>query len=306
MRTSQDLSWRLVGQAVERDLPRPEARLQSGADGPGSLELDEHLEPPPYLLEADTHCMPGSHFHQDSGLDLQADALYDLSSAMCQFGRSDQGGRLLNDTRDRTAVAHPRRDYPDLASARILGIGCAVGQNVLPLYDAFPQARVDAIDIGVPMLRYAHVRAQGMGRAVHFSQRNAEATGFPDQSFDLVTSQILLDETSPQTSVNILRESSRLLAPGGVAVHLEVPIRLDQLNVCDQFLRTWDQYYNGEGNTLGVAGADLEGEMTRAGFQDVRVGFQAIAGPSAGEAVGLREAPPASGCSRFIVSGRRA
>ena len=303
MRSSQDLTWRLVGQAVERDLPRVEAKLQSG-EGLGSLELDDSLETPPYLLAADTHRMPGSYFREDSPSDVRAGALYDLGSAMYQFGRGDQSGRLLNDGRGRTTVAHLRSYYPELAAARILDLGCSVGQNVLPMCDAYPAARVDAIDIGAPMLRYGHVRAQGLGRCVHFSQRDAEATGFPDQSFDLVTSQILLHETSPEASVNILGESFRLLKPGGVAVHLEVPIRLDRLDVCDQFLRTWEQYYNGEANTLGIAGADLEGDMRRAGFQDVLAGFQAVATPGDTEPARLSEAP-ASQRSLFVVSGRR-
>ncbi len=305
MRSSQDLTWRLVGQAVERDLPRLEATLQPAGAELGSLELDEALQTPSYLLAADTHRMPGSYFRQDGPCDVRAGALYDLGSAMYQFGRGDQSGRLLNDARGRTAVAHLRRHYPELRPARILDLGCSVGQNVLPLCDAYPDARVDAVDVGAPMLRYGHVRARGLRRCVHFSQRNAEATGFADASFDLVTSQILLHETSPEASVNILRESLRLLKPGGVAVHLEVPIRLDRLDVCDQFLRTWEQYYNGEANTLGVAGADLEGEMRRAGFQDVCAGFQAVAASGEADAAPLSEAPSPSRRSLFIVSGRR-
>ena len=181
MRSSQDLTWRLVGQAVERDLPRLETKLQSGEAELGSLELDDGLETPPYLLAADTHRMPGSYFRQDGPFDVRAGALYDLGSAMYQFGRGDQSGRLLNDGRGRTTVAHLRRYYPELAPDRILDLGCSVGQNVLPLCDAYPAARVEAIDVGAPMLRYGHVRAQGLGRTVHFSQRNAEATGFPDR-----------------------------------------------------------------------------------------------------------------------------
>jgi ubiquinone/menaquinone biosynthesis C-methylase UbiE len=180
-----------------------------------------------------------------------------------------------------------------------------VGQNTLPLCDAFPAARVDAIDIGAPMLRYAHLRARGLGRCVHFSQRNAEATGFADRSFDLVTSQILLHETSPTATRNILRESYRLLSPGGVAVHLEVPTRFDQLDVFDQFLRSWEQYYNGEPNTAGIASTDLSGEMRSAGFMEVRAGFQPIASEGA-SAPPLLDQPPTSGRSLYVVSGMRA
>jgi len=305
LRSSQDLMWRFVDQAVENDLPRLEAQVSDRDDGLGSLELDATLETPVYLLSADTHRMPGSYFRQSSDTDLRAGALYDLGSAIYQFGRGNQGGGLLNDSRGRTTVAHLRRFFPDLDPARILDLGCAAGQNTLPLADAFPQARVDAIDIGAPMLRYALVRARGLGRAIHFSQRNAEATGFEDQSFDLVVSQILLHETSPHATRNILREAWRLLRPGGVAVHLEVPTRFDRLDVFDQFLKSWEQYYNGEPNTAGVAAADLAGEMKTIGFTEVRSGFQAILPAGSNDPAMLLESPPAGGRSLYLVSGMR-
>ncbi len=305
LRSSQDLMWRLVEQAVEADLPRLEAQLSDPGQGPGSLELDERVDTPAYLLGADTHRMPGSYFRQSSETDLRAGALYDLGSALYQFGRGDQGGGLLNDSRGRTTVAHLARYCPDLDPARILDLGCSVGQNTLPLVDAFPKARVDAIDIGAPMLRYAHVRARGLRRAAHFSQRNAEATGFPDQSFDLVVSQILLHETSPEATNNILGEAWRLLRAGGVAVHLEVPTRFDKLDVFDQFLKSWEQYYNGEPNTAGVAAADLEGEMKAIGFSEVRAGFQAIAPAGSNDSASLVDTPAAGGRSLYVVSGMR-
>jgi ubiquinone/menaquinone biosynthesis C-methylase UbiE len=305
LRSSQDLMWRLVDQSVDGDLPRLEARLASRPNTEGSLELDETVGVPAYLQAADTHRMPGSYFGETSATDLRAGALYDLGSAIYQFGRGNQGGGLLNDSRGRTTVAHLRQYYPALDPARILDLGCSVGQNTLPLCDAFPRARVDAIDIGAPMLRYAHLRATGLGRAVHFSQRNAEATGFPDQTFDLVTSQILLHETSPEAIGVILRESHRVLRPGGVAVHLEVPTRFDRLDVFDQFLRSWEQYYNGEPNTAGVASADLRREMERAGFFDVRAGFQAIAPKDSTAPSPLLDQPAPTGRSLYLVSGVR-
>ena len=62
---------------------------------------------------------------------------------------------------------------------------------------SYPNAEVHAIDIGAPLLRYAHARAEALGKKVHFSQQNAEHTHFPDGSFDLIVSHIFPHEIPP-------------------------------------------------------------------------------------------------------------
>ncbi len=79
------------------------------------------------------------------------------------------------------------------------------------------------IDVGAPVLRYAHARAESLGVPVHFSQQNAEHTDFETGSFDLVLSHIVLHETSKSALVASLRECHRLLRPGGLMLHLEIP-----------------------------------------------------------------------------------
>ena len=56
-----------------------------------------------------------------------------------------------------------------------------------------------------------------------FSQQNAERTSFDDESMDLVVSHIMLHETSHKAFNNILKESLRLLRPGGIMMHMEQP-----------------------------------------------------------------------------------
>ena len=104
-----------------------------------------------------------------------------------------------------------------------LDIGCGVGHQTLPFVDAYPEAEVYGCDLGAPMLRYGHARAETLGKRVHFSQQNAEATDFDDESFDLVTSTIVLHETSARALSAIFRECRRLLRPGGMMAHSEFP-----------------------------------------------------------------------------------
>lgn len=278
---SQDLMWRVVGQSVAHDTERMRLRLKGlGNQARGSVTLNRDLTGPDYVVRADVHRMPGGYMGAGGEEDMQAGALYDLGGAIYQLGIGNKAGGLLNDSRGRTVIAHLRTRFPELAPLRILDMGCGVGHNTVPLAAAFPEARVIGIDVGAPLLRYAHLRAEGLGHAVHFIQDNAEHTHFEDASFDLVVSQIMLHETSSAAAARIIAESRRLLRPGGVAVHLEVPLRAEEGDDFDQVMWLWEQHYNAEPNISGVMNDDLAGMARAAGFLDVELGYQAI--PAAG------------------------
>jgi ubiquinone/menaquinone biosynthesis C-methylase UbiE len=72
--------------------------------------------------------------------------------------------------------------------------------------------RVWGIDVGGPLVRYAHARAAALGHDINFAQMNAEETTFPDGHFDLVVSHILLHETSGKAMPRIFKEAHRVLA----------------------------------------------------------------------------------------------
>jgi len=277
---SQDLMWRVVGQSVAPDTERMTNRLKAlGNQARGSVTLHPELDGPDYVVGADVHRMPGGYMGRGGENDMQAGALYDLGGAIYQLGIGNKAGGLLNDSRGRTVVAHLRSRFPDLAPLRILDMGCGVGHNTVPLAAAFPEARVTGIDVGAPLLRYAHLRAEGLGQPVHFVQDNAEHTRFEDASFDLVVSQIMLHETSSAAAARIIAESRRLLRPGGVAIHLEVPLRAEEGDDFDQVMWLWEQHYNAEPNIAGVMDDDLAGMAKAAGFADIRLGYQAIPAP---------------------------
>src|SRR3546814_8487017 len=83
-----------------------------------------------------------------------------------------------------------------------------------------------------------------LGKAVHFRQANAEHAPYGDGSFDLVVSHILLHELSCGALDRVLAECHRLLRPGGIMLHVEVPIR--RKDPLDQFLWNWDTTNNNE------------------------------------------------------------
>ena len=127
------------------------------------------------MSAVDIHCMPGGYASEVMDQDVRAAAIFDRGTFLNVCGT--QGA--MHDARGRTAVAYLLTEHADLKPARILDMGCSVGQATLPYATYYPHAEVHAIDVAAPLLRYAHARAESVGRAVHFSQQNAERTDFP-------------------------------------------------------------------------------------------------------------------------------
>ncbi|MCH8110791.1 MAG: methyltransferase domain-containing protein [Proteobacteria bacterium] len=242
LRTSQEMIWDSIGSSIERQWDGLIQKTRSNGSVRGSVTIDPALKVPPYLAAVDHHCMPGSYHTEYRNEDVFNGALYDRGAYLYALGAAGK----LHDDRGRTISAYIKRTHPSLDPRRILDMGCTVGASTLAYCDEFPEAEVCAIDIGAPMVRYGHARAEAFGRRVQFSQQNAEHTNFDDGSFDLVVSHVMLHETSRTAMINIMNESWRLLRPGGVMVHLEVPHRLEGQNLYEDFIRDWDTNHNAE------------------------------------------------------------
>lgn len=244
-RIQQDLYVDSTAECVERQLPQLQSNyegLANNEDKLGTLTLNKELTPPRYISVVDIHCIPGGYFADHGDNDIAVGARYDIGSFI--FGRGQRGA--MNDTRGQTGVKFIKTHWPDFKPRRILDLGCTAGMNTLPYVDAFPEAEVYGIDLSAPALRYAHGRAESLGRKVHFSQQNAEATSFPDGYFDLIVSHILFHETSRSGVEAILKEAHRLLSSGGRTLHLDVSRRLTCTTPFDQFIADWDTLNNNE------------------------------------------------------------
>ncbi len=241
LRTSQEMMWDAVAASVERQLPELTTRTKTNGSTLGSLTLDPTLPIPAYHTAVDVHCQPGG-YHTDRGADdIAAGAIYDRAVHIYAMGRMGP----FNDDLGASLVMYLQTQHPGLQPQRILDLGCSVGHSTLPYVDAYPDADVHAVEVGAPMLRYAHARAETLGKKVHFSQQNAEHTNFADGSFDVIVSHILLHETSAKAIRNIMRECHRLLTPGGMMFHVEVP-QYQGMEPYDQFILDWDTYNNNE------------------------------------------------------------
>lgn len=260
-RNSQEMIWDSVIDSVERQLPDLLEKAKS-LNGKGSLTLDPSLQVPKYHTAADIHLQPGA-YHTDLGPeDLAAGAVYDRGTYIYSMGglgeHNDGLGRILH--------KFFRKQYPDMKVARALDLGCTIGGSVTYWSTQEPNTEFHAIDVGAPCLRYGHARAKAVGGNVHFSQQNAEKTNFPDASFDIVTSHILLHETSRPAIFNIFKECHRLLKPGGVMLHLDLPQATGQTPL-EGFLWEWEIYNNNEHFYGQLRELDMTDVAAKGGFK---------------------------------------
>lgn len=265
-RTSQEMMWESVSSSVARQLPDLVSLAGQNGNRLGSLTLDPDLPIPAYHTAVDIHCQPGGYHTESEKGDVAAGAIYDR--AVYIYGMSRLGA--MNDEMGQSVAVYLQRQYPYFEPQKILDMGCTVGHSTLPYVDTYPEAEISAIDVGAPILRYAHARADAFGKRVHFSQQNAEHTNFADGSFDLIVSHILLHETSNRALRNILKESYRLLAPGGIMVHQEVP-QYHGMDPYDAFILDWDTYSNNEPFWGTLRETDLSALTVQAGFAKEKI-----------------------------------
>lgn len=267
-RNTQELLWDAVNTSVERQLPELVERARDkGSAHLGSLTLTPDFKIPAYQTAVDIHCMPGGYHSEFTEDDVAAGATYDRGVYVYGLGWL---GPLNDDMGQSIVQNYLKPEYPDFQPAKILDMGCSVGHSTLPYVDAYPDAEVYAIDVAAPMLRYAHARAEALGKLVHFSQQNAEHTGFADESFDLVVSHILLHEIPKPAIRNVIRECYRLLAPGGMMIHVEAPLYRD-MDSYTAFMFDWETANNNEPFWSAMRDLDLVAIAAEAGFEADKV-----------------------------------
>ena len=127
--------------------------------GSKDLKLDTNVKVPAYVSEVDHHCMPGSYYRELVAGDVSPAANYDagffITTGGSIGGLCDGGGQ---------AIASWLKEFDSgYQPKRILDIGCALGNSLVPIAQAFPDAQITAIDVSAPMLRYGHARAKSLG-----------------------------------------------------------------------------------------------------------------------------------------------
>ena len=263
-RNSMEMRQHNGRQIVLRQLDALDAMARQYNEHSGQLELDPSIEQPFYQTAVDIHCQPGGYHSEERPGDVSVGANYDVGIF------ATTGGQLggLNDGGGQAVAAWARKEYPDWRPRRILDVGATVGHNAVPIAQAFPEAEVIAIDTAAASLRYGAARAAGLGvKNIRFVQASGEdLSRWSDGYFDWVQTTMFLHELSSKAMPRLLAECHRVLAPGGLILHVEQPQYSDEMPLFEQFMRDWDAFNNNEPFWSAMHGQDLKQVMAEAGF----------------------------------------
>ena len=266
--SSQDMMWELAGDIVDSDMPRLRAAAieHTRPQATGSLRLDPELALPRYIANHEIHRQPGGFTLDRGDGDLTAGAFY-LGAGLV-YGPGKHPGNKVGYGAGHFILNELEQRYPDFQPQAVLDVGCAVAANTLTYGQRFPDAELYGIDCAPAFLRFAHALAESEGVTLHLRQMNAEQMSFPDRRFDLVVSHIVGHETSPRALPRVLAECWRVLRPGGVAIHMDVPTQIARLPLADQVMNDWQVRHNGEHFWTGWAEADVRTIMLELGYPE--------------------------------------
>ena len=265
-RTAQDLMWNTVQGTIQRDMPRMQAAAQAVGNAPagGSLDLPTDFQAPADAWAGHIHGQPGGYMRQADERDILAGALYESGGNAFSAGT----GIGSRDSKAGAVIAFLEREYPAVKPLKILDLGCSAGGASVAYAAHFPEAEVHAVDVGPAMLRYAHLRAEHLGLKVHFHQMDAGALTFADETFDVVVSHNLMHEVSAGMLGKIFAEAHRVVKPGGVVIHQDVPVRGREFTPFDQAMFSWQTRNNDEPFWDDFVYADVSERMRDAGFAE--------------------------------------
>ena len=204
---NQQITWKTLQDHFHGNFDHYLSELEAGDKaGPGSLVLSPQMDIPAYARH-EIHIQPGGYVADPFGGYVYH---YGTNSFYISVMGHNEQDQIHKGVVSRLPVP------ADGKVKRILDMGCGIGQYTVALQERFPDAEVWGVDVGAPMVRYAHMRAARLGIGANFAQKLAEDTGFPDGHFDMVTSYIMHHEVPAEKTLAIIDEARRLTRRGGI------------------------------------------------------------------------------------------
>ena len=255
---------------------------------PERLVLDPSLLLPDYVRAVDTHQHRGGLWS-----DPYDAFAYETSAGAYSFSLLDPRSPLEAYGATAAALA------PD--ARVVLDLGCTTGNSSRTLARTLPQARVTGLDVCAPPLMLAHHRSLQQGVVVHYRQASAEALPAQAGTVDLVASHWLYHEMPPAAVRRSLAEARRVLRRGGGFMAYDM--YLVPGGAVGRWLHAGYAARNNEPFAHTFAQMDLQADLERAGFTEVRIELAYPQAPPEVQAGGL---PPARTHYMTMVTARAA
>lgn len=272
---AQEQMWRAVEDMTARQSVEIEERREAISVRPaiGSVALDATFEIPVYLLETAFHGQPGGYVNSQNDVDISAGILQEAGGTLYTRGL----GSGKSDSKAQAVLRYVEDRYDGFTPSRILDLACGYGGQTCAYAAAYPNAQAHGIEAGEGLLRYGHLRAESLGIALQLKQGDVTATGYPDGHFDLIISNILLHEVPTTVMQEIMLECQRLLAPGGVVIHQDVPLRKPDMSGFGKFLSMWQTQHNDEPFWEEFGNSSVPDALMQAGFESEKIFEEYIA-----------------------------
>ncbi|MBD2667397.1 methyltransferase type 11 [Richelia sinica FACHB-800] len=165
-----------------------------------------------------------------------------------------------------------RQSYHNILRAKlpkppqdILDIGCSVGLSTFALQEIYPQANITGLDLSPYFLAVANYRSQQRQAKINWVHAQAESTGLPDGSFDLISLFLICHELPQAATRQIFAEARRLLRPGGHLTIMDMNPQSEIYQKMPKYVLTllkstepyFDEYFS----------LDIQQTLVDAGFQ---------------------------------------
>jgi len=117
------------------------------------------------------------------------------------------------------SMARVRKDLlsqmGNLKGKRILDVGCGTGTMAVLIKQIYPGADVVGLDGDPQILEIARSKARALETAIRFEQGMSFNLPYPDDSFDAVTTSMMLHHLERNDKQKTAEEMYRVLRPGG-------------------------------------------------------------------------------------------
>lgn len=154
----------------------------------------------------------------------------ELDRFMSDYYASDEGARRQREKFGLDMVPYYRRNILEAAKkvnydfnkpSMILELGCGFGSATIPILQLFPNARLIASELSIPMLSILKeiILKQDVQKNYVFMQLNAEEMDFIPNSLDMVIGAAILHHLF--TPEKVIEQCYKALKPDGVAIFFE-------------------------------------------------------------------------------------